>query len=98
MQAKEKLGLVIEPMTPMLAERLHLNEEDGIYVSAVNDGSPAAHAGVQSGDILISLGRYRLNNLDDLAAVLSRLPQMGTVRIGIVRNDELEVGPLQLGK
>jgi serine protease Do len=97
-QAKNKLGLTIQPLTPMLAEQLHLSEEDGIYITAVSGDSPAGRAGIQSGDILIALGRYRVNNLDDLAALLNRLPASGAVRVSIIRNDELESGPLELGK
>jgi serine protease Do len=97
-QAKAKLGLTVEALTPMLAQKYHLNQEDGIFISAVERQSVAGRAGVQAGDILVQLGRFRLSTLDDLAALLSRLPKNGRVRIVVIRNDQLAAGYLDIGK
>ncbi len=42
-EAKAKLGLTVEALTPMLAQKYGLNEEDGIFVDAVARDSVAAH-------------------------------------------------------
>ncbi|MGA3065894.1 MAG: trypsin-like peptidase domain-containing protein [Tepidisphaeraceae bacterium] len=97
-QAKQKLGLTVEPMTPVLADKYHLNEEDGIFVDAVAQDSVAGRAGVQPGDILVQIGRFRISTLDDFAALLDRLPTTGEVRIGVIRDDQLDVGLLEFGQ
>lgn len=97
-QAKAKLGLTVEALTPMLAQKYSLNEEDGIFIDAVARDSVAARTGVQPGDIIVQLGRFRVSTLDDLAALLNRLPPSGRVRIEVIRNDQLAAGYLEMGK
>ena len=94
-QARALLGITVEQMTPMLAEKYRLSAEDGLFVSAVARNSVAAKAGVQPGDVLVSMGRYRINTLNDLSALLRRLPESGKVRIGVLRGDQLGVGVLE---
>jgi serine protease Do len=96
-QAKEKLGLTIEVLTPMLAERYKVGTETGLLVQSVAPNSVAARAGVETGDVLVSLGRYRLATLDNIASLLPRLPAEGRVPFSVVREDEQLVGYLTFG-
>ena len=93
-QAKDRLGLSIEQNTPMLAERYHLSQEDGLFVNAVDPDSIAAKAGLKPGDIIFSLGQYPVRTLDDMARLLPYLPSTGRVRIGVVRANEAGFGVL----
>ncbi len=97
--AKQKLGLSVEPLTAALADKLQLPPEarTGIYIDAVDDDSPAGRAGVQAGDILNALGRFRVSNLRDLAILLDHMPSSGSVYIRILRGGELLPGILDLG-
>lgn len=94
-QAKERFGLVVVPVTPMLAEKYHLDTEDGLLVSEVARDSVAARAGIQAGDVITQLGRYRVATLDDFGALLHRLPASGRVRIGVVRGEQMGFGTLE---
>lgn len=96
-QAKRKLGLTIEQLTPMLADKYHISEEDGLLINAVAKDSIAAKAGLEPGDVIVQLGRYRVSTLDDLASLLDRLPESGQVRIGVIRNDQMGFGKLDFG-
>lgn len=97
-RAKQLFGLTVEQVTPMLAEKYHLEAEDGLFISAVGRGSPAFAAGIQPGDIMISLSRYRVNTLKDLSALMDRLPEAGKVRIGVLRGDQTGVAIVEWGK
>jgi S1-C subfamily serine protease len=96
-RAKELLGLTIEPLTPMLADKYHLDLEDGLFVSAVDRDSVAEAATIQPGDVIVQLGRFRIMTLDDLSALIDRLPTTGRVRVGVVRGDELVPLVLEFG-
>jgi serine protease Do len=94
-QAKRRLGLGIQAVSPMLAEKYHLAVEDGLLVSEVARGSIAANAGIEPGDVLVQLGRYRVRSLDDLAGLMERLPSSGRVRVGVIRGEQVASGFLE---
>ena len=84
-QAKQRFGLTIEQVTPMLADREHLNQEDGLLVDAVQPETPAGKAGIAQGDIIVQVGRVRIVSLDDFGALIPRLPESGAVRVWVIR-------------
>ena len=98
LQAKAKLGLTVEQLTPEFAQQHHLNQNQGIFIDAVARDSEAERIGVRPGDILVQLGNIRISTLDDLAAVLKRLPQSGHVFIALIRDDQLAKGVMDLGE
>ncbi len=94
-EARKTLGITVLPLTPLLAEKYHLDTEDGLFVSEVLRDSVSSRAGIQPGDVIVQLGRYRVANLNDFATLLHRLPQSGRVRIGVVRGDQMGFGVLE---
>jgi serine protease Do len=96
-QAKAKLGITVEQLSPMLAQKYHLDQTEGIFIDGVEADSVAGRAGLRAGDILIQLGHYRVSTLDDFAALLNRLPDSGQVRIAVIRDDQIELGALDFG-
>ena len=65
---RPRLGVALAP--PRVARRLRsavgLAERDGLLVLAVVDGSPAAAAGLERGDLLVKAGERELTTMDDL--------------------------------
>jgi serine protease Do len=60
-----RLGVVIQPVTPDLAESFGLDMARGALVSSVDPGGPAAKAGVQAGDIILAVeGRSVAESID----------------------------------
>ncbi|MFO7542949.1 MAG: Do family serine endopeptidase [Thiobacillus sp.] len=49
------VGLSVQPLTQEIAEALRLKRREGVLVNEVQAGSPAQRAGVQVGDVLLSL-------------------------------------------
>ena len=94
-QAREKLGIGIEQNTPVLADKLKLAQEDGLFVTSVARDSVAGRAGLAAGDIIVQLGRYPVPNLDALAALLPHIPSGRGVRVGVIRDNQLKFGLLQ---
>ena len=86
--ARPRLGVAIAP--PHVARRLRasvgLSDRAGLLVRAVEDGSPAARAGIREGDLLVEAAGKTLEDPDTLPAVLAEhgLP----IELKIVRGDE----------
>jgi len=94
-RAKELLGVVVQPMTPMLAQKYGIVAEEGVLVLEIDNDSIAARAGIKPGDVIVQLGRYRVQSMADFSVLLNQLPEKGRVRIGIVRADRVGVGTLE---
>jgi serine protease Do len=95
-QARRLLGIAIEPLTPLSAQRYRLAVEDGLLITEVARNSVADRAGLQPGDVIIQLGRFRVTRLEDFAVLLQHLPPSGTVPIAIIRGNQIAQGVLEL--
>lgn len=63
-----------------------LEEEDGVYVLAVTDRSPACRAGIEPGDLLTGVNGDSLTEIAQLEAMLQHVPEGGALRLGLVRD------------
>ena len=61
------LGVSIANLNPKLASQLGLSQETGVVVLHVIDASPAEDAGLQRGDILVSMGGASVDGAKDVA-------------------------------
>jgi serine protease Do len=59
------IGLVVQTLTPELAAHFSLSGKQGVLVRAVESGSPADRAGLQRGDILLSLDGRPLRSSEE---------------------------------
>jgi serine protease Do len=97
--ARQRLGLQVKEVTPLLAERAGLDAASGVLVVRAERGSPAEAAGVQAGDLLVRVGvplesgrgvtrwsLFEVPNVDALAQVLGAVPAGGRVLVQVVRD------------
>jgi len=88
--APPTLGVALAPahVAAKLRRAVGLPERTGLLVRAVVDGSPAARAGVQQGDLLVQAGDRILATVDDLHVALDA--GSDTLALVVVRGaDEL---------
>jgi serine protease Do len=64
-RARSMLGLEVRPVTPEIARQLNLRSTDGVIVYRVEDGTAAAEAGVQRGDIVKQLNGQTIRTMAD---------------------------------
>jgi serine protease Do len=81
------LGVVIQNVTPALKERLALAMDTGALVSDVMDDSPAAKAGVQRGDVIVSFDGRPVVNSHDLPLIVGATPVDRMVDLAVMRRD-----------
>jgi serine protease Do len=66
------LGLSVTPLTPDVAKQYGYEKEEGVVVSAVEEGSPAAEAGLQVGDLITEVARQKIAGLNDYRDALGK--------------------------
>jgi serine protease Do len=83
-----EIGAGAQEITPTLAEGLHLSQRWGVVVDDVKPGGPAAAAGLQIQDIILTADDRRIETLPSLSAALylHRLDQV--VKLEILRGGE----------
>jgi serine protease Do len=59
------LGMEVRPITPDVARQLNLRTSEGVIVARVEEGSPAAEAGIQRGDVIREINRQRIRSTSD---------------------------------
>jgi serine protease Do len=94
---RPRLGVALAPSrhARRLRSAVGLPERDGLLVHGIVEGSPAARAGLQRGDLLVSAGGHPLTAVDDLFDALERAG--ATLALGVLRGaDEREVA-VELG-
>ncbi len=70
---RARLGVAVAPshIARRMRRSVGLPERDGVLVRGVEDGSLAAQAGIEAGDLLVEAGGRPLADADDLFAALS---------------------------
>ena len=82
------LGVNIYDVTPDVAKEFGLNEASGALVAGVAQGSAAEHAGIKTGDIIVSINGTPIKSASELRNTI------GMQRVG----DQVEIGLLRDGK
>jgi serine protease Do len=68
-----RLGVAVIPLTPEIAAQLGLRRgTQGLVVQSVDPNSPAADAGVQTGDVIQEVNRQPVRTTDDMRAALAK--------------------------
>lgn len=63
-------GMSVQNLTEELAKSLGFEGENGVVVTAVEPGSPAAQADVKEGDLIKEVNRERINNIKEFREAL----------------------------
>jgi serine protease Do len=80
-----KIGIGVQTISPAMAEGLQLGRDWGVVVSDVQPDGPADKAGVQVGDIVLTLNRRTMRNARQLEAFIFRSPMSQQVTLAILR-------------
>jgi len=82
------LGVAIQSVTPSIAKSLGLDPErtSGALVASVSPDSPAAKAGLKSGDVITAAGGHKIQTVHDLPRLVAASPVGSKLGLTILRN------------
>ncbi|MCA1554660.1 MAG: PDZ domain-containing protein, partial [Chloroflexi bacterium] len=76
---KPKLGASV-------ADAMQHVHASGAYVGRVRDGSPAAHAGIQVGDVVTMLANQAVQDASDVERIMARVQPRSRVPVRVLRD------------
>ena len=80
------LGVLIQKVTPEIAESLALEKAQGALVANVSKDGPADKAGVKVGDVIIEFDGKEVKDSGDLPIIVARTQVDKKVRMKVVRD------------
>src|SRR6202163_2319676 len=91
------IGVQIQPVTPELAESLGLKKASGALVSEPHPNSPAAQAGITSGDVITSVDGNSVADARELARRIGTMAPGATVKLTLIHQGEEKTVSITLG-
>jgi serine protease Do len=81
------LGVVLQPVNKELADAMNLENQEGVLISEVAKNSPAAAAGLQQGDIILSYNGKPVKNITNLRNEIGLMTPGAPIKLQILRNN-----------
>ncbi|RUO71912.1 DegQ family serine endoprotease [Idiomarina ramblicola] len=82
------LGVRGNDLTHDVAQALNIPVNRGAFVSQVVPGSSAADAGIESGDVIISVDKQTIRSFSELGALVGSIGSGKSIELGIIRDGE----------
>ena len=81
-----QLGAQAQDLTPELASAFGITAQHGAVVTQVTAGSPAAKAGLKSGDVIVRINGRTMRDSSDVRNTIGLLPVGEQVKLDVMRN------------
>jgi serine protease Do len=92
------LGVQVQPVTADIADSLGLKQAKGAIVNNPQDGSPAAKAGIEAGDVITAVNGTAIKDSRDLARTISMIAPGASVKLDVWHKGETKTVTLALGE
>ncbi len=80
------IGAYLQDVDPNLAKAFKLNSNEGVVITKVDPGTPAAKAGLKEGDVVTQLNGNQVSDVQDLRNKIASLTPGTTVKMHTMRN------------
>ena len=104
-QLKEKghvtrgwLGVMIQKVTPDIAESLGLTESKGALVADVVKDGPAEEAGLKQGDVIVEFDGKAVSDSAELPLLVARTPVGRSVKLKVIRDKKAEAFTVKIAE
>jgi len=84
-EQEHELGIRVSELTPELRRRFNLDNEQGVIVVGVEQGSAAAKAGLQSGDLIKEVNHQVVDTVADFDAAIEKAEKGDAIQLFIRR-------------
>jgi serine protease Do len=92
------LGVVIQDLSPELAQKFEIEDNEGALVNEVAAGGPAQQAGLRRGDVIVEFEGEKIGSWNQLPRVVAGTPVGEEVTVVVVRAGERKKIGVTLGE
>jgi serine protease Do len=92
------IGVQIQPVTQDIADSLGLKKAEGALVSEPQANSPAQKAGIEAGDVIISVDGKAVKDARDLAKKIGAMAPKASVKLTVLHKGAEKAVTLTLGE
>lgn len=85
------IGVIGGDVNRALADRYGLAVEKGVFVSELPEGGPAVKAGLEKGDVIVSLNKNTIADFGDLRNIIEKLKIGDVVEVVVMRGKEKKI-------
>ena len=93
-----RVGVALQTLTPDLADAMALDSPGGALIAQVDPGSPASSAGLEPGDVVVSIDDTRVESASALANRIALKRPGDQVTLEIVRDGARETLAVEVGR
>ena len=92
------IGVEVQNLTQELADSFKLSSPNGVLIAGVYKNSPADHAGIKPGDVLVAVENKEVANSSDMLNLIAALSPGQTATFTVVRNQAEKSIEISIGK
>ncbi len=85
------LGVMIQKITPDLAESFNLDRTEGALVGDVIPNSPAEKAGIKRGDVIVKFDNHEVNTMEALPKIVGSTTPGKAVKVEVIRDGKEKI-------
>jgi serine protease Do len=92
------LGVMIQRVTPEIADSLGYAHAEGALVSEVTPDGPASHSGIEQGDIIVEYDGKPVKESSDLPRLVAQTPIGKRVSVTVLRSGDRRTFTVKIGE
>ncbi|HYL03718.1 MAG TPA: DegQ family serine endoprotease [Steroidobacteraceae bacterium] len=93
-----RIGVTIQDLNAQLAESFGLDRPRGALVSSVEKDGPAAHAGMQPGDVILGVGGRPIEHYGELSGAIAAMKPGSETALQVWRNGKQQTVSVQIAE
>ncbi len=97
-EVSENLGIRVKQLTPQVAERYNLAQDEGVIISDLQQGSAASNAGLKIGDIILEIDKSPIKTLANYSDVLKDIKPGDTALFLVKRGNNTIYAAVRVNK
>jgi serine protease Do len=93
-----RIGVTIQDLNAQLAESFGLDRPRGALVSSVEKDGPAAHAGMQPGDVILGVGGHSIEHYGELSGAIAAMRPGSETSLQVWRNGKQQTVNVEIAE